>query len=286
MMSVISNSDGVEGGILSESAQAEIALQPNQLGTLITRSRQQTSEERLGVYANAYFARLLECLREEFPALAGLLGEETFDSFAITYLEHYPPNSYTLNMLGERLPQFLRASRPPRENDGVNADAPEPDWADLMINLATIERTYSEVFDAAGTETGECLDAVALAGLGLDRFGDARLIPAETLRLLRLDFPVHEYVTSTRHDEVPQVPQAIVTRLVVSRSEYVVRRRVVDEAAYVMLEQLTSGATIGESIERVSQLDGTSIEVLGEQLRDWFANWVSSGLFRRFEISG
>lgn len=104
-----------------------------------------------GVFSSLYSActlapQLLECLREEFPALTKLLGEDTFNSFAITYLDEFPPRSYTLNHLGTRFPEFLRESRPPRESDSG-----EPDWADLMIDLGDL--TGDEKYTDAANRT-------------------------------------------------------------------------------------------------------------------------------------
>ena len=52
---------------------------------VVTRSRNLTAAERLGVYHNAYYARLLACLREEFPILLKTITEEVFDAFAFGF---------------------------------------------------------------------------------------------------------------------------------------------------------------------------------------------------------
>ena len=71
--------------------------------------------DRLAIYGSAYYLRLLECMREEFPATAHALGEETFDGFAAAYLQQYPSRSYTLCQLGTHFARFLVETRPPRE---------------------------------------------------------------------------------------------------------------------------------------------------------------------------
>ena len=48
--------------------------------------------ERLGVYANAYFARLHDCLAEDFPATARALGPDAFHDLVKTYLMVHPPD--------------------------------------------------------------------------------------------------------------------------------------------------------------------------------------------------
>src|SRR5687768_12064603 len=79
---------------------------------VILPSRQQSAGERLGVYRNAYFARLLEVLREQFPCTRFAVGDELFDEFAVGYLERFPPHSYTLGRLADKLVEYLDETRP------------------------------------------------------------------------------------------------------------------------------------------------------------------------------
>jgi hypothetical protein len=54
-----------------------------------------------------YFARLHDCLVSDFPALRLLLGPAGFERLARAYVAARPPRSWTLNVLGWRLPAFL-----------------------------------------------------------------------------------------------------------------------------------------------------------------------------------
>ncbi|TMQ97189.1 DUF2063 domain-containing protein, partial [Actinomadura soli] len=55
-------------------------------GTL-TASEALTARQRLAIYWRGYRLRLLETMRGLHPGLTHLLGEETFDRFALDYLE-------------------------------------------------------------------------------------------------------------------------------------------------------------------------------------------------------
>src|SRR5260221_14393035 len=134
MQATIMHPVGVAEGAASEPARSQIDVGPDGLETVVTRSRAQTALERLEVYSHAYYARLLECLREEFPVLKHALGEEVFDAFAVGYLQQYPSRSYTLFRLSENFPRYLAETRP----DGNGAYA---DWPDFLIDLATLEQT-------------------------------------------------------------------------------------------------------------------------------------------------
>src|SRR6202022_3731779 len=87
LQAVVMHPDGVGAGLASDAARQHLDVAPADVEDVIERSAAQTSVERLSIYANAYYARLLECLGEEFPVLKQTLGEETFDAFALAYLQ-------------------------------------------------------------------------------------------------------------------------------------------------------------------------------------------------------
>ncbi|HEY2147291.1 MAG TPA: DNA-binding domain-containing protein, partial [Pirellulales bacterium] len=156
MQAVIMHPDGVDAGLASEAARRHLDVAPDDVEQVVSRSLAQTSVERLSIYANAYYARLLECLGEEFPVLKQTLGEETFDAFAFDYLQRYPSQSYTLGKLGENFARYLRDTRPAANNEAQSGDASDDggelpaDWPDFLIELATVEWIFSQVFDGPG----------------------------------------------------------------------------------------------------------------------------------------
>ncbi len=278
MLSVITHPDGIVSGIESDDAQRELLVSPEQIEQVITRSQQCTSIERLQIYGNAYYSRLIECLQDEFPSLRHALGDETFAAFALAYLQDCPSRSYTLSKLGTEFPRFLRESRP--------LDIPpESTWPEFLVDLATLERTYSEVFDAPGPEHLTLLRSEDLLAIPSEHWPDARLIPVECLRLLELRFPVHEYATAVRKSEPALIPEPSTTFLAVSREDYVVRRRPLTRTAFQLLGLLCQGRSIGVAIEQCLDSEDSDEEELVNNIRTWFQTWTTMGLFREIRIS-
>ncbi len=275
MLSVIAHPDGVLEGARSAEAQQQIAVPSDELEQVIQRSRNQTSVERLSVYANAYYARLIECFEEEFPAMAYALGEEAFRAFAFEYLQHYPPGSYTLAKLAANFPRFLRETRP--VDDAQNTGA--PNWTDFLLDLATLERTYSEVFDSPGAEGHSTLKRDELADITPEQWPDTRLLTVACLRLLKLQFPVQEFAAAVKHGQEPVIPPPCATYLVVSRRNYVVHPRAVSRLEFEMLQGLCQGRSVGEVVALAAESADSTIEQLSIQLRDWFQRWSADGLF-------
>jgi len=89
--------------------------------------------ERLRIYAGMYLWRIVDALREDFPRLAALLGEDGFERLVRAYLARHPSTHPSLRHVGRHLPGFL-ARRP-----AVPAYASD---------LARLEWARLEVFDA------------------------------------------------------------------------------------------------------------------------------------------
>jgi hypothetical protein len=270
------NPDSVAGGL--EEARSELAVPAGDVESMVTRSRSLSAMARLEVYRNAYFARLLECLREEFPVLVKFLDEEVFDTFALGYLETYPSRSYTLAHLATAFPRYLAETRPERL-----ADESEPDWADFLIDLATLEWTFSDVFDGPGCEGEPLLDSERLQAVPSDSWPNARLVPVPCLRLLSLRYPVQDYHAAVRRGETPETPLSVPTYLAVTRQDYVVRYETLSLPEYRLLGALAEGIPLGPALTQLADTADLPLEQLGDQLHRWFRRWASKGLFRSIE---
>jgi hypothetical protein len=276
---VITNPDGISAGVESESARQEIDISGSQIEQVVEPSSRLGSAERLAVYGNAYFARLVECLGEEFPATCFALGEDTFQTFAFGYIKNRPSTSYSLGFLGERFPQYLIDTRP--------TDVPQPGWPDFLIDLATLERTYAEVFDGPGPEHLGTLQPEDLQAIPPELVSEIRFVPVPSLRLMEARFPVHEYVTAVRRDRSPEIPLPAETLLVITRRDFVVRRGTVSPAEFQLLRAILDGNTLGAAIELAAQeLPAGTDDEFAASLSKWFQHWATAGWFLRVELPG
>lgn len=277
---VITNPAGVEGGVDSEEAQRLIRLKRGELEAVIRRSKKVTAADRLAIYANAYYARLLECLASFFPVLKTAVGDEVFEGFAFEYLQHYPSESYTLDRLGDNFARFLDETRPEPEE---GSEPGEVSWPDFLIDLATLEWTLNKVFDGPGVEFQPLLTAEALQAFPPESFADARLVPVPCLRLLTFRYPVNAYYTAARHAEEGEevaVPDPEEERIALSRRDFVVRRYPLDAAQYALLEKILADETVGEALAAAAEVSGLDDEGLGDAFQAWFRFWVAEGFFQ------
>jgi hypothetical protein len=279
MQAVIMHPGGVAEGLASEEARHHLDPGSDEIENVVNRSRALSALERLSIYGYAYQARLLECLREELPVLLHALGQEIFDAFAVGYLQAYPSRSYTLFKLASHFPRFLAETRPERdEAEG------SPTWPDFLIDLATLEMTFNEIFDGPGVEGETLLDAAPLQLLPAERLLEARFVPVPCLRLLDLRYPVHRYYTAVRRGENPDPPEPAETWLAVTRRRYVVRHYELSRPAYELLHALLAGASLEQAIGQALESAGTDLERLSHQMRSWFHDWAAEGFFRALQF--
>jgi hypothetical protein len=280
MLTVITHREGVAEGVASEAARALIDVAPEGIEGVVSRSRTLTGVERLEIYQHAYFARLLECLREEFPVLEHALGREAFDQFALGYLEDQPSRSYTLNDLGRSFPHYLAASRP---SEYEEVDSGLADWAGFLVDLARLEWTYNEVFDGPGVEDKLTMLAEELARVPPETWPGVRLRPVPCLRLVQANYPVHRYYRSVRDEEDPSIPAKEETWLAITRRDFVVRRHELSRLQFALLEALTQDKPIIEAIQTAA-LAGPDVDSLEADLHGWFQQWTREGFFEAVEL--
>lgn len=282
MQTVIMHPEGIQKGIASEDARRHIDVRPDEIENVVTRSKALTAGDRLAIYSRAYHARLLECLRAEFPVLLHALGTELFHQFAFDYLERHPSQTYTLARLGERFPGYLADTRPDR-------DAPQDSresWPDFIIDLATLEREFSEVFDGPGVE-GQPLVAESQVSelLQSARWPEARLVTVPCLRLLPFRYPVNSYFVAARRNEDPDLPGPALTFLAVTRRDYTVFLYELQREQYELLSALIAGESVAQAISLAAAATGCDRDALAANLHEWLNSWAAVGFFLAIELS-
>jgi hypothetical protein len=244
-----------------------------------------TSVERLEIYNRVYWFRLLSSLADDFPGLRAVIGQEKFDQVLLGYLTELPSISYTLRDLGSRLEAWLRAH--PESISGherMALDIVRLEWADI------------EAFDALQLPP---LTQKELATLGEDPV--FHLQPH--LQLLDLAYPMDEFLLKIRETEDPEndissnvvvmestetkaapqvpLPKAKKVFLAVHRQENIVYFKRLKPEAFALLRALQQGQPLSQAIESSVNWSGKKLELVMEQLHDWFANWAELGWFCR-----
>ncbi|QDT49752.1 hypothetical protein Pan258_38070 [Symmachiella dynata] len=277
MQSVISYPGGVTAGVETAAAQDQIAITAAEIEQVVNRSEKLDAVHRMEVYSGAYFARLLECMRGEFPVTQATVGEELFDQFVVGYLNTYPSRSYSLGHLGENFANYL-AETSPRDEGQITQ------WAEFVIDLARLEWAFNEVFDGPGAEADPKLSPEQLRNVPADQWPDAKLAVVPSLRLMEFSHPVSQFFTAKRRDATTPIPDPQASFLAISRREYIVRRFDLNRAQFELLQCLVAGETVGDAIAQAAEFYEDDVQQFAADLGEWFRQWAAEQFFLRVEL--
>ncbi|HYD37984.1 MAG TPA: DNA-binding domain-containing protein [Allosphingosinicella sp.] len=241
---------------------------PDSLRARISGNDRLGPEGRFAIYAGGYRHRLIETLRDDFPALRLLVGETVFELFALGYITARPPRHFSLYDYGAGFADHLEATRP---SDGGPLAA-------LPAAVARLERARSEVQRAEGMErSGRSwlkAETALLPGLKL------RL--PDSVRLLRLDFDVLPLIEASEGGGKAVVPEPGESLVAVARSGYRVRQHRLEPWRHAWLEALgTDGADVYGAAATAAARSGRDSGALLADLALWLAAAASLGLVTR-----
>jgi hypothetical protein len=257
-------------GVQATLARPGSSALATQLQDAVTGDAERSPEHRLEVYANAYFYRILDCLKEDYAALTAVLGDDYFHDTVVAYLLACPSRHPSIRYVGDRLGNFLA------EHPQV---APVRERFPFAADLARLEWALQDAFDAP--------DAVALAledvaRLPPEDWAGLLLRPDASVQLLDLAWPVATLRrTFEREEPLPEpanVPQDPETVLVFRRSESV-SYRLVDTDEAEALRAVLRGTQFGNVCE-IAALHVGEDEAPGTAAR-WLARWIADQCIRR-----
>src|SRR3990167_2166955 len=93
---------------LQESMQAYVLHSDLDIESEIVTPHNRVVIERLQVYRNAYYLRLIEILENDYLVLSQMMGKQTFDALARDYLDAFPSTYFSIRMVGKHVARFLK----------------------------------------------------------------------------------------------------------------------------------------------------------------------------------
>jgi hypothetical protein len=208
---------------------------------------------RLAIYADAYFWRIREALRADYPRTAALLGDAGFDALVRAYLARHPSTHPSLREVGRRLPEFL----------ATGWEAPAPPF---LADLARLEWARVEVFDAPDAAP---LAAAALREVPPKAWPALRLMPVPACEVVRAAWPVH--VLWAGAAEVAPAP----TVLRVWRQGWAVYHTPMDATEAAAFARLCAGAPFAAVCEVFADLPP---EAAAAEAGALLARWIADEL--------
>ncbi len=245
---------------------------------LIVGDERLSAADRLDIYANMYFFRLHDCLREDFACVAAAIGDDRFHNLVTDYLLRHPSEHPSLRYLGRHLPQFV-------SGHPLGTEFP---W---LADLARLEWARVDAFDAPD---GRPLTREDLARLPQETVGERRIGMVASLALLRLEHDVVRAWNQLKEkpaeacapgDEHRCGPARLTvarrrTHARVWRSGFVVYHRSIGDEEARCLDLAAGGESLGAICQKLAaghSLTKATAHV-GRLLQTWIDDGILSGL--------
>lgn len=268
----------------------EMILEPGMaVEEYVLAGEKHSSRDRLEIYCQQYWYRLLDCMEEDFPGILKVLGRDRFSRLSREYLSAYPsgylPESYLLKDLGKHLAAFVR-ERP---------ELVEP-HDELIYDLARFE--YAQVF--AFDEEG--LPAISLEVLERQDFNRVSFRTQPYMVLLSLSYPLDDFSialkkggSSTREaatqrevssestgtgEDTAQLPEPEPIKVVVHRHGNRIYFKRLNEFSFEFLGLLSAGNTLAEAVSELIEMHPKlqdDLPSFSSMVKEDCASWVRLG---------
>jgi len=257
---LITAPEGVDNGLATDKT-----LPPGGLDAIIVGDDRLSARERVEIYANAYFYRLLDVFKEDFPATLAVIGETNFHNLVTGYLIDHPPTEPEIQHAGRHLPDFIR-THPLNER-----------WP-FIADLAHLERAMIEVFHAPDAES---LDADMMRMVAPEDWAAIRLRTHPSLRILELGWRADMVRWAVESGEPWKEPERSAVLILVWRCGSQVNYRELERGECAALALAQSGATFAAMCDAIVAEAGDEDEGGPALISGLLDRWLGDGVLVR-----
>lgn len=225
----------------------------------------QPDAKRFGVYRNNVASSLMDALREGYPAVHRLVGDEYFSALAKVFMQANPPESPVMLEYGAAFPAFLQGFEP-------LAGLP------YLPDVARIERAWHEAYHSPD-DSSMALEVLTrtLDTVAAERAGELHLELHPSVHVVRSPWPALTiWLMNVGEGSAEPIDLSSGGEdVLVSRPQAQVRVRPMPAGEAAFLQSLQAGASLGEAAQY--SLEHHPEFELGARL----AALLSDGLVRR-----
>lgn len=228
--------------------------------------------QRIQIYNQQYWWRLLNTMHEAFPLLTRLFGYYDFNrTIGIPYLVKYPPNTWSLVCLGDRLAQWVQEEYHAKDKDLV-FHAAQMDWSFTHSFVVGQLKPLSLEQIPDPTEMEELLSKMIYAQPHLHLFE----MKFDVFRF-RDEFMKQAPEYWLENDFPPLVQEKIYFFALYRNWKNEITWKDISEGEYFLLKQFQQGTTINDACEKLESQDSNLCDEAMMNLQKWFKEWAAKG---------
>lgn len=224
------------------------------------------AHQRIELYNQQYWWRLLNVMHDIFPLVVRLFGYTDFNqSLGFPYLVTYYPKHWSLNTIGDKLPCWIKEAY-------HHADQ------QFVLDAALVDLSYNQSFlsgsrPALRAQNNHSLSAISSAKLYLQPY----------VHLFALNYNLFSF----RDEMISQEPEYWIDHdfpLLHKGKKYFVLYRSpqwqiiwqeITTAEYCLLHCFKAGATISQACLKLEKQDADIVNPALPHIQEWFELWVA-----------
>lgn len=224
--------------------------------------------QRIEIYGQQYWWRLLNTLHEIYPLVTRLFGYHDFNqTIGIPYLTKYPPTHWSLNLLGKQLSQWVQEEY--HQNDKK-----------LILEAAELDCAFHESFLA------KTLKPLALEDLpnpeDISFLLTVPLYLQPGIRFFQFEYELFDY----RREFLKEEPEYWIDHdfpiLKAAESPMILYQgpqghlcwENLSVAEMMILERFKAGSKIEQACEWLQEMGEEVMEEAEQNLQHWIQNWI------------
>ena len=221
------------------------------------------ADVRLAIYGNAYYARLIESLEQDYEAVHVLLGDEEFTKLCTQYIDAYPSQFHSLRWFGQHMAEYLAEHKPYSEHP-------------YLQELAVFEWTFLEAFDA---ENASLVTEADAAQVPPEKWPDLQIKLHPSVHWFEYQWnilPVWKAATS--EEPIPELKQLNGKECcVVWRQDLMTQYRTMDADEVVLLHCVSEENNFAQLCERLTE-SGMEPEHVPMRVATVLKTWIAQGM--------
>ena len=192
-------------------------------------------DARLAIYRNNYYASMIDVVKDAFPTIEKLVGEEFFTALAKLYLKGHPPSNASLIHFGDAFAEFLATNE-------HTADMP------YLPDCARLDHLQHASYHAANDAP---IAPETFASFTPTDIVEKKIRFVPSLKLLQSPYAIYSIweLNHVEESHSKQVNAHTPESVLVLRHNLTVQIQQIEDELYTFLKHLEDTFPIGESIE-------------------------------------
>lgn len=225
-------------------------------------------EQRIQIYNQQYWWRLLNTMHELYPLVTRLFGYSDFNqTIAIPYLVKYPPRNWSLTLIGDRLAQWI-------EEEYVGNDKK------LVLESAILDWSFTDSFI---TQDIPPINSEQLIKL---QESNSKLYTQPHLHLFEMAYDLFRYRVDFlknppeywMDNDFPELDHSKPYFFALHRNKSNdIAWREIPKTEYLLLAQFQKGSSLDNVCQWIEEQSEEIYEDAMQNLQQWFHDWTVYG---------